>query len=141
MKWPSETPEVRKGRKRAMRAKTKEETYKRKTGTPRIRPRRSIVSSPLGELVFPGIHFRNANSLLLISPSRKARDSTRAILYLLIRLGSSRSKFLSKQAGEKAGIADTVFREGGNFSVYRVTNSLWIRIIIARANYPERVVK
>jgi hypothetical protein len=40
-------PEVRKGRKRAMRAKTKGETYKRKTGTPRIRPRTSIVSSPL----------------------------------------------------------------------------------------------
>lgn len=62
-------PEVRKERKRAMRAKTKEETYKRKTGTPRIRPRRSIVSSPLGGVLFPDVHFRNASSLL-ISPSR-----------------------------------------------------------------------
>lgn len=50
-------PEVRKGRKRAMRAKTKGETYKRKTGTPRIRPRRSIVSFPLGSVLFLGIYF------------------------------------------------------------------------------------
>jgi len=35
-----------------MRAKTKGETYKRKTGTPRICPRRSIVSSPLGDVLF-----------------------------------------------------------------------------------------
>lgn len=60
-------PEVRKGKKRAPRAKTKEETYKRKTGTPRIRPRQSIVSSPLSVAFYSPAFIFERRELVIIN--------------------------------------------------------------------------